>query len=222
MPRMLVTCVQWYDDIHTEFLPYLLDCSSGSVNSIREMISGTIGTVFMFMGEKYNRLITNAVAVQIEAIVALVRQRRPKWSGRINLVPHSLGTSIVYDIMRRGQLGSMPINHVFCLGGNMGAYAKVSVDGEDTLREFLLDEKQEAKFHNIMHPFDALCYRIEPALDVVWKDVPSVQMPRFASSASRRMQRFWAPITGIFGGEDEVKSPKRSGVQKKRGASLEL
>jgi len=125
IPRMLIMPVQWHDAIHDDFLPDLLSCSTGYMDDMRQMLSSTIGTVFMFMGPKFNKRIVEEVALQINSIIEMVKRMRPNWSGRTSVIAHSLGTAILYDCVRKGHI-KYPMSHMFLLGGNLGAYVKVS------------------------------------------------------------------------------------------------
>jgi len=222
LPRLLIIPVQWYYAIHEVFKPTLLANSSGHMDDIRIMLQSTIGSVVMFMSEKWNSRMVAEVATQVNFITELVHQRRPNFSGRISLVAHSLGTAIAYDMMRQGAL-SRSVTDVFFLGGNIGPYAAVMTDGPNMARELLLSAEGTPRVYNVMHPYDPLCYRLEPMMDPRWEAVPSVPIPKMETTYNRKVSRYWSSVKRIFQGDeqplDAEPKPEQKPGQKVAGPS---
>jgi len=111
---------------------------------------------------------------------------------RVSIVAHSLGTAILFDILRRETLSNPPTS-VFFMGGNLGPYSKVLDEGSDQLRKVFYDPHMMC--YNLIHPYDALCYRVEPAIDPGWIGVPCKKIPRV--KFKKRWQKMWSTASKL-------------------------
>ncbi|KAL9623644.1 MAG: hypothetical protein Q9160_002100 [Pyrenula sp. 1 TL-2023] len=83
-----------------EAYPSLADIAMGENSGVRNLITDLALDVLLYQSA-YREPIANIVQQECNRLVKLFKQRNPKFSGRVSLCGHSLGSAIMFDILCR-------------------------------------------------------------------------------------------------------------------------
>lgn len=166
-----------------------------SVRKFREFLNDILLDVLLFESPIYSQTIVDTVGSELNRLYTMFCERNPSFSGRVSLCGHSLGSVILFDILRHQspsadpsstepspgtgqpsitypQLAFKP-NALFVMGSPIGLFN--TVRGIDTSVDFELPTCK--RVFNIFHPLDPVAYRLEPLIDPSLTHLRPVPIP---------------------------------------------
>ncbi|KAJ2721607.1 hypothetical protein GGI07_003844 [Coemansia sp. Benny D115] len=183
----------------------MLKATLPSIPWIRSVYNDKIGDIFYYFSTYHGRKVLELVTTKLNAAFDTFMAEYPGFSGEVNLVAHSLGGMICYEIlyyMQKRRQGStahiggceaeryaglpelkFKPRRLFSLGTPLG--------GTVVFRNLSLEEYHigDVGFHNVFHPFDPFGYRTEPLCDNYYADVPAVPIAAMPVDTSSGLLR---------------------------------
>lgn len=146
-----------------------------SVPLIRSLFSDVALDILLYMAPKHRNLIINVLLKELKRIHALFLHWNPKFTGKTHLFGHSLGSTIVADMLANN-LCPFPVDHFFAVGSPAPVFFLLKhqrpVGCVATAKKpHIADEEPEPVvfacnyYYNIYHPNDPIAYRMEPLVD---------------------------------------------------------
>uniref|UniRef100_A0A3Q3B4Q3 DDHD domain containing 2 n=1 Tax=Kryptolebias marmoratus TaxID=37003 RepID=A0A3Q3B4Q3_KRYMA len=77
-----------------------------SISRLRHFTNDTLLDLFFYNSPTYCQTIVDTVALEINRLHALFKQRHPEFSGAVSVVGHSLGSLILFDLLTNQRNGS--------------------------------------------------------------------------------------------------------------------
>ncbi|KAJ2854589.1 hypothetical protein J3B02_002598 [Coemansia erecta] len=161
-----------------------------SIPWIRTMDNEVIGDILYYFSMFHGRRMLEMVIGKLNSAYCAFLEANPGFKGTVNLVAHSLGGIVCYEILyfmnqidRIGQAmqGNVEMeryrnlprlkfipDRLFTMGSPIGG---TMVFRNLTMNEFHMGP---VGFHNIFHPFDPFGYRTEPLHDDFYADIAAV------------------------------------------------
>ncbi|KAJ2654352.1 hypothetical protein IWW48_006157 [Coemansia sp. RSA 1200] len=208
------TCSREFADIHAcvEMEPiefhsdlHALDSAKGRMDAvtlpsipwIRTLDNEILGDILYYFSSFHGHRMLGMVITKLNAAYQSFMERHPRFSGQVDLIAHSLGGIICYEILylmdqrkrqkenasnRRKVIGGawesaryeglpdlefVP-NRLFTMGSPLGG---AMVFRNLSFGEYLMGG---VGYHNIFHPYDPLGYRTEPLVDDSYVDTPAM------------------------------------------------
>eukprot|EP01017_Pseudomicrothorax_dubius_P050241 TRINITY_DN9474_c0_g1_i1.p1 TRINITY_DN9474_c0_g1~~TRINITY_DN9474_c0_g1_i1.p1 ORF type:complete len:389 (-),score=64.82 TRINITY_DN9474_c0_g1_i1:116-1282(-) len=131
---------------------------------------------------------------------------------KVSFIAHSLGSVILYDILRDSMLAtedhrfSFPVEHIVNIGSPLGLFCSIRDKG----KVILFDKVGIAKsVYNVFHPQDLVAYRLEPLIS----DFPELEpfiLPYYVNDAYRRHKEK-SSVRALFGKSDGPKKKYNEG-----------
>ncbi|TPX60375.1 hypothetical protein PhCBS80983_g01796 [Powellomyces hirtus] len=167
---------------------------------LRAINNDILADVLYYFSSYHGQQILNIVAEQLNKAYNAFRKAHPYFDGQINLIGHSLGGVICYDLLSnmhpaKPPCGSAPEsksaapsqphfvisypqldfrpNALFCLGSPIGAVLVMRGQSLAVYRP-----PKDILFHNVFHLYDPLGYRVEPLLDSQYATIPPILLQR--------------------------------------------
>ncbi|KAJ3142391.1 hypothetical protein HDU90_004664 [Geranomyces variabilis] len=191
--------ISWHEALHD------LSSVDGRMNLItlptcsilRAINNDVLADVLYYFSSFHGQTILNIVAQKLNQAYDDFRQANPGFDGQINLIGHSLGGVILYDLLanirpaqaagQAGVSGEPPRPHfeisypqlafrpsaLFTLGSPVGAVIVMRGQNLSTYRP-----PRDILFHNLFNILDPLCYRVEPLLNSEYTAVPPILIQR--------------------------------------------
>lgn len=168
---------------------------------IRDVIRDVVSDVLFYAESAHRDKILTSVALQINAFYLTFANKYPESSGNLHVLAHSLGGVVSYDLLcshfstaspQIPNLECSPRNLFIC-GSPLGLFLSIrggqeesksnALSGTDKIRIQTISRSGclgTTRCRNIMHPMDALAYRLEPLLFECRS--PGTETPRQESS----------------------------------------
>jgi len=112
----------------------------------------------------------------VETALSRFKQCHPDFQGDVVLVGHSLGSVILFELLRH--LGKMSLSFsplaFFAIGSPIGIFLHCS---EQSMPPPSYSLPGGTRFYNIFHPLDPVAYRVEPLFAAEYTGVPPEQVP---------------------------------------------
>jgi len=105
--------VQWHSRLHNDSTGVderLQSISLGSIRRLREFTNSTLLDILFYTSPTYCQNIVNTVGEEIKRLLEIFEKRNPTFSGKYSVCGHSLGSSILFDILlhQKSQKGEKP------------------------------------------------------------------------------------------------------------------
>ncbi|KAJ1661771.1 hypothetical protein IW140_006449 [Coemansia sp. RSA 1813] len=166
-----------------------------SIPWIRTLDNEVIGDILYYFSAFHGHRMLDMVIRKLNDAYHGFMARHPRFDGQIDLIAHSLGGLICYEILylmdqrkrnHRGEGGSaaggkweasryeglpdleFSPNRLFTMGSPLGG---TMVFRNLSFAEYLMGD---VGYHNIFHPYDPFGYRTEPLVDDSYADTPAV------------------------------------------------
>ncbi|KAJ2311610.1 hypothetical protein H4R23_005265 [Coemansia sp. Cherry 401B] len=168
-----------------------------SIPWIRTIDNERIGDILYYYSAFHGHQLLKMIIEKLNRAYRDFRTAHPGFAGQIDLVAHSLGGLISYEILymmhmrKHGQVAGgvwesvryrglpdleFTPNRLFSMGSPHG--------GTLVFRHLTFDEYMMGNgFHNIFHPYDPFGYRTEPLADCTYADVAAVPITGLAASS---------------------------------------
>ncbi|KAJ3163180.1 hypothetical protein HDU86_002349 [Geranomyces michiganensis] len=192
--------ISWHEALHD------LSSVDARMNSItlptcsilRAINNDVLADVLYYFSSFHGQTILNIVAQRLNNAYRDFCEANPDFKGQINLIGHSLGGVILYDLLanirpaqaknqtaRDGEPPPQPHFEIsypqlsfrpsalFTLGSPVGAVIVMRGQSLSTYRP-----PRDILFHNLFNILDPLCYRVEPLLDPEYTGVPPILIQR--------------------------------------------
>lgn len=130
---------------------------------MRRALAESVGDVIMMASPFWRHAIAKLVEQQIKDQVAAVKRNRPKFSGRLSIVAHSISAMIVTDLLDRPSF-DVQIDAVVFLGCPIAAYSALAPGAQQSALATIRKLRQRVRFFNVFHPMDPVAFRLEPFL----------------------------------------------------------
>ncbi|KAJ2524686.1 hypothetical protein GGI11_000639 [Coemansia sp. RSA 2049] len=191
--------IEFHSDLHA------LDSAKGRMDAvtlpsipwIRTLDNEILGDILYYFSSFHGHRLLEMVITKLNAAYQSFVERHPRFSGQVDLIAHSLGGIICYEILylmdqrkRQGEnagdrgkviggawesaryeglpdLEFVP-NRLFTMGSPLGG---AMVFRNLSFGEYLMGG---VGYHNIFHPYDPLGYRTEPLVDDSYVDTPAM------------------------------------------------
>ncbi|KAJ3091572.1 hypothetical protein HK102_000053 [Quaeritorhiza haematococci] len=154
----------------------LEDITLEGVPSIRTLVSDVIMDVLLYMTPRYRQEMIDHVTEELNRIYRLFKERHPKFSGKVSIYAHSLGSLLAYDILCNQNLssnGSTSNTSTAPAGRSKQNSTSKEVDLSDMLRGILTDGSRANNVDDsritygrldfeVDRLFDPVAYRVEP------------------------------------------------------------
>ncbi|KAJ7333544.1 S23-interacting protein [Desmophyllum pertusum] len=106
--------VQWHSKLHNDSTGVdqrLQSISLSSIRRLREFTNSTLLDILFYTSPTYCQNIVNTVGDDIKRLLEIFKKRNPMFNGKYSVCGHSLGSSILFDILQhqkdqRGQSSS--------------------------------------------------------------------------------------------------------------------
>lgn len=166
-------------------LPKLSDLNIDAVTPLRNITADVLLDILLFYEPHFKKRILEFVTENVNDIYDKYLSNNPNFKGKISLVGHSLGSSIVLDILSK-QPDKIPIKaefnpkehlkfnveNFFSLGSPNGVFKFMkaqnihprSLKGEEHLKKHNVVYPKVKNFYNIFYATDLVAYRIEPLI----------------------------------------------------------
>ncbi|EDO37134.1 predicted protein [Nematostella vectensis] len=98
--------VQWHDKLHNDSNGVderLHSISLKSISKLRDFTNSTLLDILFYTSPTYCQTIVDTVGSEMTNLLALFRKRNPSFKGQISVCGHSLGSSIMFDILYHQQ-----------------------------------------------------------------------------------------------------------------------
>lgn len=99
--------VQWHSKLHNDTTGVderLQSISLGSIRRLREFTNSTLVDILFYTSPTYCKNIVDTVGEEIQRLLKIFLQRNPMFSGKYSVCGHSLGSSILFDILQHQQV----------------------------------------------------------------------------------------------------------------------
>lgn len=173
----------WWQSVHNEELDGRLQrITLPSIPTVRQFANGAIADALFYSQAGQREQIVKTAAETIEAVISQFRRHQPKFAGEIVLVGHSLGGTILFELLRHGfalagtKLSFVPLA-LFTLGSPTGIFMHCANDIPSA--DYTLPGG--TRFFNIFHPLDPVAYRMEPLFFAELQNVVPETVPAEAS-----------------------------------------
>jgi len=105
--------VQWHSTLHNDSTGVderLQSISLSSIRRLREFTNSTLLDILFYTSPTYCQTIVNTVGEEIERLLEIFKKRNPMFNGKYSVCGHSLGSSILFDILQhqKVQCGQPP------------------------------------------------------------------------------------------------------------------
>lgn len=171
-----VTSMSGFDLVLSRMVP-------PSVPLIRSLFSDVALDILLYMAPKHRNLIIDVLLKELKRIHSLFMHWNPEFKGKIHLFAHSLGSTIVADMLSNN-LSPIPIDHFFAVGSPAPIFFLLKhqrpIGCGSTVKEHNSAEDEPESvvfacnsFFNIYHPHDPIAYRMEPLVDEELTLMPS-------------------------------------------------
>ncbi|ORY83828.1 DDHD domain-domain-containing protein [Protomyces lactucae-debilis] len=114
----------------------LQDITVEGVQTIRHLISDALLDILLFYQPSYREKIIKAVAMELNRVYTLFRERNPSFHGKVSIFGHSLGSAITFDIVCRqptdvmlqrtksteADLLAFDVDNLYCVGSPVGLF----------------------------------------------------------------------------------------------------
>eukprot|EP01017_Pseudomicrothorax_dubius_P046133 TRINITY_DN8086_c0_g1_i1.p1 TRINITY_DN8086_c0_g1~~TRINITY_DN8086_c0_g1_i1.p1 ORF type:complete len:416 (+),score=75.80 TRINITY_DN8086_c0_g1_i1:108-1355(+) len=155
----------------------------------REIVNTVPSDLIFYLVPEHSQEIKRNVVAQANSYYQYARSLFPRL--RVSILAHSLGSVIIYDILRSSLVDTpgsenlrfnFPIEHVFNTGSPLGLFCSIREQGSVTL----LDQVGVVKgLYNIFHPQDLIAYRLETMIPEFPQADPFV-LPYYINDAYRK------------------------------------
>lgn len=152
-------------------LPIMSDVTIRNVLPIRQLINDVVVDVGLYEDPYYKDIIINEVRRQLNDTYTLYKKNN-NFNGKVHLMGHSLGSSILYDILsdQKQYKLDFDVDRFFCLGSPIGLFKVVqraTLLPHDMDKSPLLDSDQPKcnEIYNVFHLCDPVAHRMEPLVD---------------------------------------------------------
>jgi hypothetical protein len=168
------------DGLHR--LPKLSDLNVDAVTPVRNLTADVLLDILLFYEPKFHEKILKSVIKSANEIYDKYLQNHPKFNGKVSLIGHSLGSSIVLDILNN-QPDKVPIGkdfdnekhlkfeveNFFSLGSPNGVFKFIKRNNirprKFKTRNFdNITYPKVKNYYNIFYATDLVAYRIEPLI----------------------------------------------------------
>ncbi|KAJ2552324.1 hypothetical protein EV175_003356 [Coemansia sp. RSA 1933] len=190
--------IEFHADMHAlaSANPRMDSVTLPSIPWIRTLDNEVIGDILYYFSSYHGHRMLDMVIRKINDAYRTFMEQHPRFKGHVNLIAHSLGGLICYEILylmdqrkkkRTEETASDDIggvweasryrglpdlaftpNRLFTMGSPLG--------GTVVFRNLSFDEYLigNVGYHNIFHPYDPFGYRTEPLVDGSYADRPAV------------------------------------------------
>ncbi|KAJ3012209.1 hypothetical protein HKX48_006398 [Thoreauomyces humboldtii] len=195
--------IEWHEELHEL---HSVDRRMNSItlptcSILRAINNDILADVLYYFSSFHGQTILNIIAQRLNKAYHDFMEANPDFDGQINLIGHSLGGVICYDLLAnldpsrppRGPSDRTPVSAepprphfeisypqlafrpgaLFTLGSPVGA---VLIMRGQSLTKYR--PPRDILFHNLFHLYDPLCYRVEPLLDAKYQGVPPILLQR--------------------------------------------
>ncbi|XP_020623871.1 SEC23-interacting protein-like [Orbicella faveolata] len=103
--------VQWHSRLHNDSTGVderLQSISLSSIRRLREFTNSTLLDILFYTSPTYCQNIVNTVGEDIERLLEIFKKRNPMFSGKYSVCGHSLGSSILFDILQHQKVQRVP------------------------------------------------------------------------------------------------------------------
>ncbi|XP_068709546.1 phospholipase DDHD2-like [Montipora foliosa] len=104
--------VQWHSKLHNDSTGVderLQSISLGSIRRLREFTNSTLVDILFYTSPTYCKNIVDTVGEEIKRLLEIFQKRNPMFSGKCSVCGHSLGSSILFDILQHQQVRRNPV-----------------------------------------------------------------------------------------------------------------
>ena len=202
--RVEVLHVKWFQILsESEYARHMNDITLSTVPVLRQFANGAVSDVIFYLNEKHRRDILDHVTRRIENIFKqFVQDNGERFSGKVSLVGHSLGSVICYDLLFHNRL-PFKIEKLFLLGSPLGMFLTSRGD----VRDFV-PLASCPQILNIFHPNDPVAYRLEPLINPLMKDTDAELVPYHLTgglAAHTKLKQAASSLMNIFSGTDNLR-----------------
>ncbi|XP_022914936.2 triacylglycerol hydrolase DDHD2 [Onthophagus taurus] len=109
--RVEVLPVSWHEKLHcddTGIDNKLKSITLESIPKLREFTNDTLLDILFYTSPVYGQTIITSVSNEINSVYELFKQRNPSFNGGVSLGGHSLGSLILFDILRNQRTPAEP------------------------------------------------------------------------------------------------------------------
>lgn len=152
-------------------LPTMSDVTIRNVLPIRQLVNDVVVDVGLYEDPFYKNIIITEVCRQLNDTYKLFKENTG-FDGQVHLMGHSLGSSILYDIVSDSKNYKLDfdVNRFFCLGSPIGLFKVIqrttllpqNMEKSPTLNS---DQPNCKEIYNIFHSTDPVAHRMEPLVD---------------------------------------------------------
>ena len=149
---------------------------SAFAKMLRRTAQLTVTDVLYYMAPQYRSVILDSLVKALHRICARFIRRNPRFAGSINIVGHSLGTVLMYDLLSNQPVdGVVPrpttapklrldVADLVLMGSPLAVFLSLRGAYLCDDREGFAGERRPRcqRILNVMHPYDPVAYRVEP------------------------------------------------------------
>ena len=171
--------VQWRKNLTMPpdvMLQKAMPTCSAFAQKLRRSAQLTVTDVLYYMAPQYRPVILDSLVKALHGVAARFYRRNPAFAGSVNVIGHSLGTVLMYDLLSNQPVAGEParpmtapklrleVHDLVMTGSPLAVFLSLRGAYLCDDREGFAGERrpQCARVYNIMHPFDPVAYRIEP------------------------------------------------------------
>ncbi|KAJ2162795.1 hypothetical protein GGF46_000358 [Coemansia sp. RSA 552] len=185
--------ILFHSDLHTlESTKSRMDqVTLPSIPWIRTLDNEIIGDILYYYSAYHGNMILEMIINKLNDAYNAFMQRHPGFAGPINLVAHSLGGLICYEILYMMHMRGVGRSHMVGGEWEKARYRDLPDLAFDPVRLFTMGSPHggtlvfrnlsfseflmgRTGFHNIFHPYDPFGYRTEPLVNEAYADIPAV------------------------------------------------
>lgn len=166
-PTVLFLPLEWHTSASITWqnqLQHALPQPPSERPSVRDAVADTMGDMLLMGSEIWRQAIAKHVTEQINLQIANVKRNRPRWSGRLSFLVHSIGALILTEMLTMRLLSHIEIDSVVFGGCVIPMYAALAPDAKINPVDTIRNERPTLRFVNVFHPLDPVAYRLEPMI----------------------------------------------------------